>query len=100
MPREGHITVLPFWLNLDYLSVLRLSSFIISLCIAVYLFKLKQRSEPTLRLAWVFTGGSLINLSTFLEFAGPYYWQPYNLKNLFLPFLQALAPSIAAVSLL
>jgi PAS domain S-box-containing protein len=77
-----------------------LSSFIISLCIAVYLFRLKQRSEPTLRLAWAFTGGALINLSTFLEFAGPYYWQPYNLKNLLIPFLQAIAAAVAAFSLL
>jgi len=100
MPGEGRITVLPFWLNLDYLSVLRLSSFIISLCIAVYLFRLKQRSKPTLWLAWAFTGGALINLSTFLEFSGPYYWQPHNLKNLFIPFLQALATAVAAFSLM
>jgi PAS domain S-box-containing protein len=100
MPGEGCISVLPFWLNLDYFSVLRLSSFIISLCIAAYLFRIKQRSEPTLRLAWAFTGGALINLSTFLEFAGPYYWQPYNLKNLFIPFLQAIAAAVAAFSLL
>jgi PAS domain S-box-containing protein len=100
MPGEGRISVLPFWLNLDYFSVLRLSSFIISLCIAVYLFRLKKRSESTLWLAWVFTGGALINLSTFLEFSAPYYWQPYNLKNLFMPFLQALAVAISAFSLL
>ena len=100
MPGEMHISVLPFWLNLDYLSVLRLSSFIISLCIAVYLFRLRARSKPTLWLAWLFTGGSLINLSTFLEFSGPYYWQPYNLKNLIIPFLQALATAIAAFSLM
>ena len=98
--KEGCITILPFWLNLDYFSVLRLSSFIISLCIAVFLFRLKERSVSTLWLAWMFTGGALINLSTFLEFAGPYYWQPYNLKNLFIPFLQAFAPEVAAFSLL
>ncbi len=98
--KEGCITILPFWLNLDYFSVLRLSSFIISLCIAVYFFRLKQRSEPTLWLAWMFSGGALIHLSTFLEFAGPCYWQPYNLKNLFIPFLQAFAPQVAAFSLL
>ena len=98
--RGGPITVLPFWLNLDYLSVLRLSSFVISLCIAVYLFRLKQRSTPTLWLGWLFFGGALINLSAFLEFSAPYYWQPYNLKNLFMPFLQALAAAVAAFSLL
>ncbi len=100
MPEENRITILPFWLNLDYFSVLRLSSFIISLCIAVYLFRLKQRSESTLWLAWVFSGGALLNLSTFLEFSGPYYWQPYTLKNLLMPFLQALAVAVAAFSLL
>jgi len=100
LPGEGRITVLPFWLNLDYFSVLRLSSFIISLCITVYLFRIKQRSKPTLWLAWMFTGGVLINLSTFLEFSGPYYWQPYNLKNLFIPFLQAVAATLAVFSLL
>jgi len=51
-------------------------------------------------LAWLFFGGALINLSTILEFAGPYYWQPYNLKNLFIPFLQAFATQVAAFSLL
>jgi PAS domain S-box-containing protein len=98
--RGGPITVLPFWLNLDYLSVLRLSSFIISLCVAVYLFRLKQRAKPTLWLALVFSGGALIHLSTFLEFSAPYYWQPYNLKNLIMPFLQALATAVATFSLL
>lgn len=98
--RGGPITVLPFWLNLDYLSVLRLSSFIISLCIAVYLFRLKHRSTPTLWLAWLFFGGALINLSTFLEFSAPYYWQPYNLKNLLIPFFLVLASAVAAFSLL
>ncbi len=97
---EALITVLPPWINLDSFSIIRLSSLIVSLSIAVYLFKIKGKSIPTLLLAWAFTGGAIFNLSTFLEFAGPYYWQPCNLQNLIIPFLLDLGPSIVTVSFL
>jgi signal transduction histidine kinase len=91
---------LPSWLNLDALSLIRMSSLIVSLSIAVYLFRLKDRSPPSLFLAWTFLGAALFNLSTLLEFACPHYWRPSNLKNLLLPFPQNLGPSIAATALL
>jgi PAS domain S-box-containing protein len=97
--KEVRITILPFWLHLDALSVIRLSSVIASLFIAVFLFRLKSRSVPTVHLAWAFSGAFLLNLASFLEFASPYYWQPYNLKTLLVPFAQAIGPAIAAVSL-
>jgi PAS domain S-box-containing protein len=97
--KEGCINILPYWLNLDSFSVIRLSSFIVSLFIAVFLFRLKSRSVPTVLLAWSFSGAALMNLSLLLEFACPYYWQPYNLKNLLIPFFQVIGPCIAATSL-
>jgi signal transduction histidine kinase len=92
--------VLPSWLNLDSLSLIRMSSLIVSLSIAVYLFRLKGRSPSTLFLAWSFLGGALFNLSALMEFACPAYWQPANLKNLLIPFPQNLGPSLAAFALL
>jgi PAS domain S-box-containing protein len=65
----------------------------------VFLFRLKSRSVPTVHLAWAFSGAAILNMASFLEFANPYYWQPHNLKNLLIPFAQALGPSVAAVSL-
>jgi PAS domain S-box-containing protein len=99
MGSEGFINTLPSWLNLESFSVIRLSSFVVSLYIAVFLFRLKGRSIPTVLLAWAFTGGAFVNLSTFLEFASIYYWQPDNLKNLAIPFMAVIAASLAAVSL-
>jgi signal transduction histidine kinase len=92
--------VLPSWLNLDALSLIRMSSLIVSLSIAVYLFRLKDRSTPSLYLAWTFLGAALFNLSTLMEFACAHYWRPANLKNLLLPFPQNLGPSVAATALL
>lgn len=99
MIEEGFITILPFWLNLESFSVIRLSSFIVSVCIAVFLFRLRGRSVPTVLLAWTFTGGAIVFLSTFLEFSSPYYWQPYNLKNVVVPFMAVTGSSLAAISL-
>ncbi|UCF99243.1 MAG: PAS domain S-box protein [Spirochaetaceae bacterium] len=97
--KEGCITILPFWLNLDSFSVFRLSSFIISVFIAVFLFRLKSRSVPTVLMAWTFTAAALINLTLFLEFACPYNWQPYNPKDLLIPFAQVIGTCVAATSL-
>lgn len=63
--------VLPSWLNLDSRSLIRMSSLIVSLSIALYLFRLRGRSTPTLFLAWAFLGASLFNFSTLVEFACP-----------------------------
>ena len=97
---EPAITSLLSWLNLDYFSILRLSSLIISLSISVFLFKTKGKSTPTLLLALTFSGATLFNLSMFLESASRYYWQLYSWNHIVAPFLQNLAPSVALVSLL
>jgi signal transduction histidine kinase len=88
---------LPSWLNFDYFSVVRLSSLILSLTISVYLFKITDRSHPTLLLAWTFLGAALFNLSMVLEFSSPCYWQPRNVKNIVVPLLQNIGPSIVAI---
>lgn len=97
---EVFITVLPSYLNLDYFSLIRLATLIMSLSICVYLFSIKEKSFPTILLAFAFLGGTLFSLSMLFEHSSPYYWQPYNLKNLIRPFIQALGPSIAALSFL
>jgi hypothetical protein len=97
---EVFITILPSYLNLDYFSIIRLATVIMSLSICVYLFSIKGKTISTILLAFAFLGGTLFSLSILLEHASPYYWQPYNLKNLIRPFIQALGPSIAALSFL
>ena len=97
---EALINILPYWLNLDYFSIVRLSTLILSLSICVYLFSIKGRSITTLLLAWTFAGASIFNLFTFLEFVGNYYWQPPVPVNLILLPMQNIGPSIALVSLL
>jgi PAS domain S-box-containing protein len=51
-------------------------------------------------LGFAFLGATLFNVSMFLEHASPYYWQPYNLKNLITPFLMAIGISIVIISFL
>jgi signal transduction histidine kinase len=91
--------VLPAWLNLDSCSVIRLATFVLSLAIAAYLTSRKGRSQATVFLALTFYGAALFNLASFLEFAGLYYWQPRNLKNLLVPLFQDLGPAGALASL-
>jgi PAS domain S-box-containing protein len=91
--------MLPLWLNLESFSVIRLSSFVVSLYVAVFLFRLKGRSIPTVLLAWAFSGAAIVMLSAFLEFSSVYYWQPDNLKNTAIPFMAVVGTSLAAVSL-
>lgn len=87
-------------LNLDYFSIIHLATLIVSLSISVYLFSIQGKSTPTILLACAFFGAILFNLSMFLEHASPYYWQPYNLKNIIRPFILALGASIGVVSYL
>jgi PAS domain S-box-containing protein len=97
---EAHISLLPAWLNLDSCSIIRLATLVLALSIAAYLLSRKGKSKATLFLALTFCAGSLFNLSSLLEFAGFYYWQPRNLKNLLVPLLQDVGPSGALLSLL
>ena len=87
-------------LNLDNFSIVRLATLIMSLSITVFLFSIKGKSRPTILLAFAFFGLTLFNLSMFIFHAEPYYWQPYNIKNLFQPFLMALGTTISAFSFL
>lgn len=97
---EACISLLPTWLNLDSCSIIRLATLVLSLIIAAYLISRKGKSKATLFLALTFCAGSLFNLSSLLEFAGSYYWQPRSLKNLLVPLLQDVGPSGALLSLL
>lgn len=98
--RETLIACLPTWLNLDYLTLLRLPSLILSLACTVYLFALRSRRRSTHLLAWGFAGGTLFDLSTVLEFAGDWYWRPHGVKTVIQPLLQVLGPALFLVSLL
>jgi signal transduction histidine kinase len=91
--------VLPTWLNLDSCSVIRLATLVLSLAIAAYLTGRKGRSQATFFLALTFYGAAVFNLASFLEFAGFYYWQPRNLKNLLVPLFQDLGPGAALFAL-
>ncbi|HUV07080.1 MAG TPA: hypothetical protein VMX75_05075, partial [Spirochaetia bacterium] len=97
---EPLIDILPEWLNLDYFSIVRVSSLILSLSISVYLFRLRGRSVVSLMLAWAFLGASLFNLAMVLEFASPCYWQPWNWKNHVWPYLLVASSSITTISFL
>ena len=87
-------------LNIDYFSIIRLATLIMSLSISVYIFSIKGKSTPTILLAFAFLGLTLFNVSMFIWHVEPYYWQPYNLKNLFQPFLMAIGATISAFSFL
>ncbi len=91
--------MLPAWLNLDSCSVIRLATLVLSLAIAGYLTGRGGRSQASLFLALTFYGAALFNLASFLEFAGLYYWQPRNMKNLLVPLFQDLGPAGALASL-
>jgi PAS domain S-box-containing protein len=92
--------LLPLWLNLDACSTIRLATLVLALATAAYLLSRRGKSRATLFLGLVFCGAAIIYLSSILEFAGRYYWQPRNLKNLLVPLLQDVGPSAALLSLL
>jgi PAS domain S-box-containing protein len=87
-------------LNLDYLRLIQLPTLILSLGSAVYLFALNSRYRPTILLAWAFVGSTVFYLAMVLEFAGPWYWRPHNLKTLLQPLLQVTGPAMFFVALL
>jgi hypothetical protein len=97
---EEAITLLPGWLNLDSLSIIRLAALLLSLVIAVYLFLRPRKSLATLFLAGVFSGAFLFNAASFFEFAGPFYWQPRTLKTVLVLLFNDIGPSLAMVFLL
>ena len=92
--------MMPAWLNLDYFSAIKISSLILTLAAASYLFSLRNKTGSTLFLGFAFVGASLFNFSMCIEFSGRYYWQPDNVKNIIMPLLQNVGPSVALVSLL
>ncbi len=91
--------LLPYWLNLDSVSVIRLAAPIHSLVIVGYLLRRQQRSPARVFLALAFAGAALFNAASFLEFAGLFYWQPRTLKNLLVPILQDAGPGLSFVFL-
>jgi PAS domain S-box-containing protein len=82
-------------LNLDHFSIIRLATLIMSLSISVYLFSIRGKSTSTVLLAFAFLGFTLFNFSMFILHAERYYWQPYNLKNLFYPYMMAVGASLS-----
>jgi PAS domain S-box-containing protein len=97
---EAAITFLPDWLNLDALSIIRLAALLLSLVICIYLLQVPRRSLATLFLAGFFFGAFLFNAASFFEFAGPYYWQPRNLKTVLVLVFICIGPSYAMICLL
>jgi signal transduction histidine kinase/HAMP domain-containing protein len=97
---EAAITLLPGWLNLDSLSIIRLAALLLSLVIAVYLFLVPRKTLATLFLAGAFSGAFLFNVALFLELAGPYYWQPRTLKTVLVLLASDIGLSLAMVFLL
>ncbi|WP_455381747.1 sensor histidine kinase, partial [Salinispira pacifica] len=93
-------TLLPGWLNLDSLSVVRLAAVLLSLISALYLISRHSRSLSRLFLAGVFAGAFLFNAASFFELAGPYYWQPRNLRTVVILLCGDIGPSVAMVFLI
>jgi PAS domain S-box-containing protein len=92
--------LLPWWLNLDSLSIIRLAALLLSLVIAAYLFLIRRKAPATLFLAGAFAGAFLFNAASFFEFAGPLYWQPRTVKTVLVLLFMDLGPSITMVFLL
>jgi PAS domain S-box-containing protein len=97
---EAIVPLFPPWLNLDSCSLIRLATLVMSLSLAIYLLSREGKSKATLFLGLMFCGAVLFNISSLLEFAGLYYWQPRNLKNLLVPLLQDIGPSIVLIALI
>jgi signal transduction histidine kinase len=97
---EATITLLPGWLNLDSLSIIRLAALLLSFVICMYLLQVPRKSLATLFLAGVFMGAFLFNAASFFEMAGPYYWQPRTLKTVLVFLFDDIGPSLAASFLL
>jgi PAS domain S-box-containing protein len=97
---EAAITLLPGWMNLDSLSIIRLAALMLSLVITVYLFLVPRKTFAALFLAGVFSGAFLLNTASFFEFAGSYYWQPRTLKTVLVLLFNDIGPSLAMVFLL
>jgi PAS domain S-box-containing protein len=91
---------MPPSLNLDAFSIIRLATLIMSLSITVYLLSMRGKSKPTRLLGFAFLGATMFNASMFFLHTEPYYWYPYNLKNLVNPFVMAAGSSVAAFSFL
>jgi class 3 adenylate cyclase len=97
---EAAMTILPGWLNLDSLSIVRLAALLLSIVLCVYLLQVPRKSLATLFLAGAFLGAFLFNAASFFEFAGAYYWQPRNLRTVFVDLFVDIGPSFAMVCLL
>ncbi len=87
------------WLNLDSLSIIRLAATLLSLAIFIYLLQIPRKSGATLFLALSFLGAFLFHTATFFEFAGPYNWQPRNMRTILVSLFTDIGPSLAMVFL-
>jgi class 3 adenylate cyclase len=96
---DAAMTILPGWLNLDSLSIVRLAALLLSLVLCVYLVQVRRKSRATLFLAGVFFGAFLFNAASFFEFAGAYYWHPRTLRTVFIDLFIDIGPSFAMVCL-
>jgi len=94
------MTLLPAWLNLDVLSIIRLAALLLSLVITVYLLRVAKKSLATLFLAGTFFGVLLFNTASFFEFAGQYYWQPRTVRTVLVNLFNQVGPPLAMVFLL
>ena len=92
--------LLPGWLSLDSLSIIRLAALLLSFLITVYLVLVPKKSHATLFLAGVFAGAFVFNISQLFESAGPLYWQPRTPKTVLVHLLDGIGPSVAMIFLL
>jgi PAS domain S-box-containing protein len=94
------MTLLPGWMNLDSLSIIRLAALLLSIVITIYLLRVRKKSLATLFLAGVFFGAFLFTAASLFEFAGRYYWQPRTLRNVMVLLFNDIGLSLAMVFLL
>lgn len=92
--------LLPAWLNLDSLSIIRLAALLLSVAIAIHLFLVPKKTLATVFLAVVFCGMSVFNCASFFEFAGPFYWQPRTLKTVLVLLGSDIGMSLAMIFLI
>jgi PAS domain S-box-containing protein len=92
---------LPYWLNLDSFSIIKLAALIMSLLIAVYLFSLRKKTTATIMLALLFCGAVIFNTASLLEFSSFHYWRPNSAWIFIRAILEAhIGPSLALLSLM
>ena len=91
--------MLPQWLNLDAFSILKLSCLILTTSFAAHLYSIRKKTRGARFGSMAFVGAALFCLAMFIEFVGNHYWQPRNLKNTTMPYIQVIGTSISMISL-